>query len=208
MLLFLNNRSWKYVPLSWNRNLSQSKKNTLMLFQTINLKIVLKWFGISDYSLISTSMNSGLPNMIMSSSPDYQVPPNTIFWYTSAAGFLIYAMIMTQLDIAFVLLIISCYYNNPDSIPITAITQVLWYIKGTLNNGIVFCKELDTELDLIRYTDTDYGLVKDERKLISRLLFCLGRGPISWNSKKQSVVAFSSYKIKYIALNKANKEAI
>ena len=47
------------------------KRDTLMFFQTVYLKMILKQFGISDCNPISTSMDSGLPNTIISSFLDY-----------------------------------------------------------------------------------------------------------------------------------------
>ena len=102
----------------------------------------------------------------------------------------------------------SRYCNNPDSTHVAAVTRILRYIKGTLHDGIIFCGDLDTELDLTGYTDADYGSAKEDRKSTSGWLFCLGGGPISWSSKRQTVVALSSCEAEYIALNEAGKEAI
>ena len=180
---------------------------TLMLLQTAYLKVVLERFGMSDCNPSSTPMDSGLPNTIVPSSEDYRAPPETIYWYGSAVGSLMYAMTMTRPDIAFALSIVSRYCNNPNSTHVAAVTRILRYIKGTLDEGIVFCGEQNV-LDLTGYTDADYGSAKDNRKSTSGWLFCLGGGPISWSSKRQLVVALSSCKAEYIALNEAGKEAV
>ena len=79
--------------------------------------------------------------------------------------------------------IVICYYNNPDSTHIAALTQIFWYIKNTLYNNIVFCRELDIKLNLIGYTNADYGSVKDGRKPTNRELFFFEKRLISWSSK-------------------------
>ena len=114
---------------------------------------------------------------------------------------------MTRPDIAFALSIVSRYCNNPDSTHVAAVTRILRYIKGTLHEGIIF-RGKQNILELIGYTDADYDSAKDERKSTSGWLFCLGGGPISWSSKRQSVVALSSCEAEYIALNEAGKEAV
>ena len=180
---------------------------TLMLFQTAYLKVVLERFEMSDCNPSSIPMDSDLRNTIILSSEDYRALLQTIYWYGSAIGFLMYAMTMTQPDIAFALSIVSRYCNNPNSTHVAAVTRILRYIKGTLDEGIVFCGEQNV-LDLTGYTDADYGSAKDNRKSTSGWLFCLGGGPISWSSKRQLVVALSSCKAEYIALNEAGKEAV
>ena len=119
-----------------------------------------------------------------------------------------YAMTMTRPDIAFALSIVSRYCNNPDSTHVAAVTRILQYIKGLLDDGIIFRGQPNTDLDLIGYTDADYRSAKEDRKSTSGWLFCLGGGPISWSSKRQTVVALSSCEAEYIALNEAGKEAI
>ena len=86
--------------------------------------------------------------------------------------------------------------------------RILRFTKGTLHDGIIFCKKLDTELDLTEYTDADYGSAKENQKSTSKWFFCLGAVPIFWSLKRQTVVALSSCEAEYIALNEAGKEAI
>ena len=109
-----------------------------------------------------------------------------------------YVMTMTRPDIAFALSIVSRYCNNPNSTHVAAVTRILQYVKGTLDEGIVFRCEQNV-LDLTEYTDAYYGSAKDDRKSTSGWLSCLGGGPIFWSSKRQSVVALSSCEAEYIA---------
>ena len=183
-------------------------KDTLMLLQSAYLKVVLERFGMAECNSSTTPIDSGLSNTIMPSSSDYQVLSETVLWYSSAMGSLMYAMTMTRPDIAFALSIISRYCNNPDSTHVAAVTRILQYIKGTLYNSIIFCGDPDADLNLTGFTDANYGSAKEDRKSTSRWLFCLEGRPISWSLKRQSVVALSSCEAKYIALNEAGKEAI
>lgn len=152
-------------------------------------------------------MDSGLTSTIVPSSEDYRATPEVIYWYGSAVGSLVYAMTMTRPDIAFALSIVSRYCNNSNSNHVAAVTRILLYIKGPPDEAIVFCGECNV-LDLTGYTDADYGSANGDRTPTSGWLFCLGGGPISWSSKRQSAVALRSYEAKYIALNEAGKEAV
>lgn len=54
------------------------ERDIIMLFQTAYLKVILEQFEMSNHNLISTFINSGLLNIIISSSLDYQVLLNII----------------------------------------------------------------------------------------------------------------------------------
>lgn len=181
------------------------EKGILIFLQTAYLKVVLERFGMSDYNPSRMDMDSSLLNTIMPGSKNYWAPLETIYMYWSAVGSLMYAMTMTGPEIAFALSISNRYCNNPNSTQVIVVTRILRYIKRTLDKSIHF---LGKELDLIGYTDADYGSAKEDRKLTRGWLFCLGRDPISWSSKRQSVVALNLCEAEYIALNKAGKEAV
>ena len=147
--------------------LDQEKK-ALMLLQTAHLKVVLEQFRMSDCNPRSTIINSGLSNIIMPSWFGYQTSPEIIFWYASAVESLVYSMTMTWLDIAFALSIFSRYCNNPDSTNFAAVIQIFQYIKGTLDDSIIFWGEPDKDWDFIMYTNIDYRSAIKEQKSISR----------------------------------------
>lgn len=138
------------------------EKGMLMLFQIAYLKMVLKRFSMAKYNSSITPINSSLTNTIMPSFLDYQATSKTLFWYLSAIRSLMYAMTMIQPDIVFALSIISSYCNNPNFTHVVAVIRILQYIKDILYDGIIFYEELNTKLDLIRYTDADYGSVKKD----------------------------------------------
>ncbi len=81
---------------------------------------------------------------------------------------LVYSMTMTWLDIAFALSIFSRYCNNPDSTNVAAVIQIFQYIKGTLDDSIIFQGEPDKDWDFTMYTNIDYRSAIKEQKSISR----------------------------------------
>lgn len=100
------------------------EKGMLMLLQTACLKVVSERFGMAECNPSTTPMESGLSNTITPSSSDNQAPPETVLWYSSAIGSLMYGMTMTRPDIAFALSIVSRYCNNPDSTHVAAVTRI------------------------------------------------------------------------------------
>ena len=57
----------------------------------------------------------------------------------------------------------------------------------------------------IGYIDLDFQSDTDSRKLISKNVFTLGGGAISWRSIKQSCVADSTMEAKYVVASKQPK---
>jgi hypothetical protein len=83
---------------------------------------------------------------------------------------------------------------------------VLRYLKGTVDYGLRY--DVDCEIRLHGYTDSDWvGSVAD-RKSTSGCCFSLGSGMISWFSRKQSSVALSTAEAEYIAACSASSEAV
>ncbi|WVZ22264.1 hypothetical protein V8G54_000808 [Vigna mungo] len=54
-------------------------------------------------------------------------------------------------------------------------------------------------LELIGYCDSDYGGDAVERKSTSGYIYFLNKAPVSWCSKKQTIVVLSSYEAEYVA---------
>ncbi|RDX85687.1 Copia protein, partial [Mucuna pruriens] len=90
--------------------------------------------------------------------------------------------------------------DNPRLSHLLAAKRILRYVKGTLNYGLLFSKcGRSVSHEIYGYCDSDWCGDKSDRKSTSGYVFVMSRAPISWCSKKQSVVALSSCKAEYIA---------
>ncbi|CAB4007653.1 Hypothetical predicted protein, partial [Paramuricea clavata] len=90
----------------------------------------------------------------------------------------------------------------------TAAKRILRYMKGTIDYGITFDGNKQTEVQLNGYVDADWRSNPNGRKSQSGYLFTLCGRVISWASKKQSVVALSSTEAEYDAASLACQEAV
>nr|GFB02141.1 putative ribonuclease H-like domain-containing protein [Tanacetum cinerariifolium] len=63
--------------------------------------------------------------------------------------------------------------------------------------GIWYPKE--SPFDLVAYSDSDYGGATQDRKSTTRGCQFLGRWLISWQCKKQTIVATSTTEAEYVA---------
>ena len=90
--------------------------------------------------------------------------------YQSAVGSLMYAMIATRPDIAFVVGVVSKFLSNPGKKHWEAVKMILRYLCGTKNK----CLCLDGgDVSIVGYTDSDYAGCSDSRKSTSGYIFSL-----------------------------------
>lgn len=115
----------------------------------------------------------------------------------------------TRPDIAFSVGLISRVMDRPRTSHLAAAKRILRYVKDTMTYGILLpskCRE--NEKGLYGFIDADWGGDKTDRKSTAGSVFLLGSGPISWSSKKESVVALSSCEAEYIAASMGACQAI
>ena len=88
------------------------------------------------------------------------------------------------------------FQANPKECHLVAIKRILRYLVHTPNLGLWYPK--GSKFDLFGYSDSDYAGCKVERKSTSWTCQFLGQSLVSWSSKKQNYVAFSTIKAKYV----------
>nr|GEW84454.1 retrovirus-related Pol polyprotein from transposon TNT 1-94 [Tanacetum cinerariifolium] len=71
------------------------------------------------------------------------------------------------------------------------------YLNGHLKMGLWYPK--DSPFDLVAYSDSDYGGATQDRKSTSGGCQFLGRRLISWQCKKQTIIATSATETEYVA---------
>jgi hypothetical protein len=117
-------------------------------------------------------------------------------FYQSIIGSLLYAAVSTRPDIAETVGVLSKFNSCPSQTHLTAAKRVLRYLKGTEDLGIVYRKQ---GKPLYGYTDADYAS-DDDRHSKSGTVFMHAGAPVSWYSKRQSIIALSTTEAEYIAL--------
>ncbi|KAK9048060.1 hypothetical protein SSX86_032977 [Deinandra increscens subsp. villosa] len=117
--------------------------------------------------------------------------------YRRLVGRLLYLQ-ATRPDIAYSVNVLSQFVSDPRQNHMDAATRVLRYLKATPGQGILLPKEGGTSL--ISYCDSDWLGCPYTRRSRTGYLLLLGGAPISWKSKKQSVVSRSSAEAEYRAM--------
>ncbi|KAJ0580529.1 putative RNA-directed DNA polymerase [Helianthus annuus] len=117
--------------------------------------------------------------------------------YRRLVGKLLYLQ-ATRPDITHSVNVLSQFVTDPREPHQEAALRVLRYLKTTPGQGILLPKAGDLELST--YCDSDWLGCPYTRRSRTGYLLLLGGAPISWKSKKQSVVSRSSAEAEYRAM--------
>ncbi|GKA29509.1 hypothetical protein Tco_0715754 [Tanacetum coccineum] len=116
--------------------------------------------------------------------------------YRSMIGSLMY-LTSSRPDIMFVVCACARYQVNPKVSHLHAVKRIFRYLKGQPKLGLWYLK--DSPFDLVAYTDSDYAGASLDRKSTTGGCQFLGCRLISWQCKKQTVVANSITEAEYVA---------
>jgi len=130
--------------------------------------------------------------------------------YQAVVGSLMYAALATRPDISYAVAALSRYNSRPFTSHMTAAKRVLQYLKSTADfrlhfNGIGI--GIDIGNSLVGYSDSDWANDSADRKSQGGHVFLASNGAISWQSRKQSLIAMSTLEAEFIACSEASREA-
>ena len=154
------------------------EKKQLFLDQSLYLENVLKKFNFMDCKPVSTPMENGKK---FNSVGDEDVLAD-VRLYQAAIGSIMYASLSTRPDLSASVGVLSHFMTKPGNEHWSGIKRIFRYIKGTLKYGLMF--EASGDFFLTGYSDSDWAGDIETRKSTSGYLFMLGKGSISWSSKK------------------------
>jgi hypothetical protein len=86
------------------------------------------------------------------------------------------------------------------------VKQILRYLQGTLNYGLVYTKE--EEERLVGFSDSDLARDLDGRRSTRRMAFYLNNSLITWCSHKERTVALSSCEAEFMATTAVAMQAM
>ena len=180
----------------------QTPRGEIWIGQDNYIKGILEKFNMVEANPIATPMDvSAKP--IKAANGESKVDPHL---YQSAVGSLLYLAIATRPDIAFAVNKAAQFNSNPTTTHWQMVKRIIRYLVGTPKLGLLFYP--DAQKELLGYSDSDYAGDVNDRKSTSAYVFLKSGAPISWKSKKQTVVAQSTAEAEYVALAAAAQEAV
>nr|GEZ06244.1 uncharacterized mitochondrial protein AtMg00810-like [Tanacetum cinerariifolium] len=161
----------------------KQKKDGIFICQDKYVYEILKKIEFTKVKTSNTPMET--QNPLLKDEDGEEVD---IHMYRSMIGSLMYLTSLRP-DIMFAVCACVRYQFNPKVSHLYAVKRIFRYLKGQLKLGLWYLK--DSPFDLVPYTDSDYACASLDRK--SKIGGCqyLGFRLISWQFKKQTVVANS-----------------
>ncbi|GJT72357.1 putative ribonuclease H-like domain-containing protein [Tanacetum coccineum] len=100
-------------------------------------------------------------------------------------------------DIMYAVCVCSRFQVTPKTSHLNAVKRIFKYLKGKPNLGLWYPRE--SPFDLEAFSDSDYGGSNLDRKSTTGGCQFLGQRLISWQCKKQTIVATSTTEAEYVA---------
>ncbi|GKD12801.1 hypothetical protein Tco_1197208 [Tanacetum coccineum] len=116
--------------------------------------------------------------------------------YRSMIGSLMY-LTASRPDIMFAVCACARFQVTPKTSHLHAVKRIFRYLKGQPKLGLWYPR--DSPFDLEAFSDSDYAGASLDRKSTTGGCQFLGKRLISWQCKKQTIVANSTTKAEYVA---------
>nr|GEX07702.1 putative ribonuclease H-like domain-containing protein [Tanacetum cinerariifolium] len=169
----------------------KQNKDEIFISQDKYVAEILKKFRLTEGKSASTPIDTEKPLLKDPDGEDVDVHT-----YKSMIGSLMY-LTSSRPDIKFAVCVCARFYVTPKASHLHAVKRIFRYLKGKPHLGLWYPK--DSPFDLVAYSDSDYVGVSLDRKSTTRGCQFLGCRLISWQCKKQTVVATSSTEAEYVA---------
>nr|GEW08769.1 reverse transcriptase domain-containing protein [Tanacetum cinerariifolium] len=172
-------------------SVGEQKKDGIFIIQDKYVAEILRKFGLSEGKSASTLIDAEKPLLKDSDGKDVDVHT-----YRSMIGSLMY-LTSSRPDIMFAVYACARFQVNPKLLHLNAVKRIFRYLKGKPCLGLWYLK--DSPFDLVAYSECDYIGASLDKKSTSGGCQFLGCGLISWQCKKQTIVATSSTEAEYVA---------
>nr|GEU32965.1 hypothetical protein [Tanacetum cinerariifolium] len=169
----------------------KQKPDGIFISQDKYVAEILRKFGLTDGKSASTPIDTKKPLLKDPDGEDVDV-----YKYRSMIGSLMY-LTSSRPDIMFAVCTCACFQVTPKALHLHVVKRIFRYLKGKPHLGLWYPK--DSPFNLVAYSDSDYtGASLNMKSTIGGCQF-FGCRLISWQCKKQTVVATSSTEAKYVA---------
>nr|GEV26749.1 putative ribonuclease H-like domain-containing protein [Tanacetum cinerariifolium] len=169
----------------------KQKKDGIFISQDKYVAEILRKFRLTEGKSASTPIDRKKPFLKYPNREDVDVHT-----YRSMIGSLMY-LTSSRPDIMFTVCACARFQVTPKASHLHAVKRIFRYLKGKPHLGLWYLKDLP--FDLVAYSNSDYAGASLDRKSTTGGCQFLGCRLISWQCKKQTVVATSSTEAEYVA---------
>ena len=175
--------------LFWCLNLRVTRdmqRGLLKIDQTQYAQEIIERFGMECANPRATPMREK-PVISAVTCPDKPDDYQETFPYASALGAILY-MRLTRPDCMVAISILAKFMKNPQKVHWTAIKDILRYLKGSKDRGLLYTSSrltLDDLWKLTLWVDSDYATCPDTRRSRAGYLAFLNKNLLAFNSVQQ-----------------------
>nr|GEW29358.1 hypothetical protein [Tanacetum cinerariifolium] len=169
----------------------KQKQDGIFISQDKYVAEILRKFGLANRKSASTPIDTEKPLLKDPDGEDVDV-----HIYRSMIGSLMY-LTSSRPDIMFAICTCARFQVTLKASHLHAVKRIFRYLKGKPHLGLWYPKDLP--FNLVALTDSDYAGTSLDRKSTTGGCQFLGCRLISWQCKKQTVVATSSTEVEYVA---------
>ncbi|GJV70497.1 putative ribonuclease H-like domain-containing protein [Tanacetum coccineum] len=167
------------------------KKSLCDEFEDKYVAEILKKFDFATVKTTSTPIETNKALV-----KDEEAEAVDVHLYRSMIGSLMY-LTASRPDIMFVVCACARFQVTPKTSHIHAVKRIFRYLKGQPKLGLWYPR--DSPFDLEAFSDSDYAGASLDRKSTTGGCQFLGKRLISWQCKKQTIVANSTTEAEYVA---------
>ncbi|GJU35329.1 putative ribonuclease H-like domain-containing protein [Tanacetum coccineum] len=178
----------------------KQKEDGIFISQDEYVTEILKKFSFTDVKTTNTHMETQKPLL-----KDEDGEEVDVHLYRSMIGSLMY-LTSSRPDIMFAVYACARYQVNPKVSHLDAVKRIFRYLKGQPKMSIWYSKDLP--FDLVAYTDSDYARASLDRKSTIGGCQFFGYKLISWQCKKQKMVANSTTEAEYVAASSCCRQVL
>ncbi|GKA91299.1 putative ribonuclease H-like domain-containing protein [Tanacetum coccineum] len=168
----------------------KQKADGIFISQDKYVAEILKKFDFVNVKTASTPIETQKPLV-----KDEEASDVDVHLYRSMIGSLMY-LTASRPDIMFVVCACSRFQVTPKSSHLSVVKRIFRYLKGKPKLGLWYPRV--SSFDLESYSDSDYAGANLDRKSTTGGCQFLGRRLISWQCKKQTIVATSTTEAEYV----------
>ncbi|GJS83024.1 putative ribonuclease H-like domain-containing protein [Tanacetum coccineum] len=169
----------------------QQKEDGIFISQDKYVAKILKKFDFATVKTASTPIETNKALV-----KDEEAKAVDVHLYRSMIGSLMY-LTTSRPDIMFAVCACARFQVTPKTSHIHVVKRILRYLKGQPKLGLWYPR--DSPFDLEAFSDSDYAEASLDRKSTIGGCQFLGRRLISWQCKKQTIVANSTTEAEYVA---------
>ncbi|GJY27435.1 putative ribonuclease H-like domain-containing protein [Tanacetum coccineum] len=169
----------------------KQNKGGIFVSQEKYVAEILKKFDLVNVKAAITPMETKVPL-----TKDEEAIDVDVHLYRSMIGSLMY-LTASRPDIMYAVCVCSRFQVTPKTSHLNVVKRIFKYLKGKPNLGLWYPRE--SPFDLEAFSDSDYGGSNLDRKSTTGGCQFLGQRLISWQCKKQTIVATSTTEAEYVA---------